>query len=1055
MAENNGGANQKRFSGDGNDDAAAYKIWKRWAKAAIVVQKVALAVENVDLAEINAKSGEELVFERLDERFPDKVAADRLGEAMEEGFSLKIQKQETTEAYTGRAQLVYARLAKEGVDPPPVARGYLILRGARLGSFGRARIMSATHRSWHVDEVCTALRTAFPGVPTETLAQATYAAEEEHGETDFPQMLEPYKDEGAEDDVTREIDAIVQAAEPIDESDAVEILATWKQTRVAMNREKLDRGLKCFRCKKIGDFNKDCKEPMPAHSSQMVFAECVKSDGERVQAVQDLQASNEREMMMAAEQDIDEEINSILKVHEDNVLATLIQDEDGITEKKTTTEGTVLGVTHSDGCSVPDTGCCKSLIGAETLMKHEAATGQKARWLKDAKQMRFRGFDNSVQESIGAVELDWTVKGYTVTFVVHVVQGPAGFLMSEPDLKALGAKIDLETDTMYPKKLDLTIPLNETAAGHYEIDLMNKEKRSHRQAGFQRGKRSRQDDVNQADDYNAMWKHIVEDEPYWVHMCPLCRKLSVLQQCTPMERRVDRAQHLSDVRWTVSLLHVVVEVAIYQLERGRHFLYETPPRCASLQVLVMKQLLQLPGVYVGVASGCAFGLRCPDTLKLMPKSWKFVTSAPEVAWAVQRRCSGGHEHHHTEGMLKCGIKQSVCSQRYPRRLVEAIKAAYEFYCPECEGMKCPKVAMPSTPAETNLPLKYANMDCKDMPGWISGERITCLGIVDEASSLHQVEPMIGMAETSKNLTDTFRQAWVRPYMRPKRLKVDPHRAQVSDEFTNWCERQGIEAADAAGGAKEQNGKIEHHNQLFDPRAQQARIRTIARMKLLMQQDKLTTRRALDSRPRVVVKYQPSDMVAVWRMMRNKGIPGKRAHHRWRPGIYMGEVRGKYWVLVDLEHYSGQRSEDITGGERLPETEVEAEPGGDQSETNRQHIGGIMYPPSLPSPPLIDSADAHLAEDTDENIVVGEVDVLLTQGSKEINLKDERWKSVKGKRMIEKACEKEMGSLMHETKVWRPMDLETSRVLETQVPERILRPRPVLTRRAGDDGEDEV
>ena len=73
MADNGGSFNQKRFSGDGNDGAAAYKAWKRWAKAGIAIQKAknvpaeslcpwqyelpgglaALAVENVDIGEIN------------------------------------------------------------------------------------------------------------------------------------------------------------------------------------------------------------------------------------------------------------------------------------------------------------------------------------------------------------------------------------------------------------------------------------------------------------------------------------------------------------------------------------------------------------------------------------------------------------------------------------------------------------------------------------------------------------------------------------------------------------------------------------------------------------------------------------------------------------------------------------------------------------------------------------------------------------------------------------------------------------------------------------------
>ena len=126
-------------------------------------------MENVDVGGINVESGEEVMFARLDERFPDKLAADRLGEAMEEGLSLRIQRQETTEAHAGRARLAYARLAKEGVELPPVAPCYLALRGARSGNFGRAAIMSATRRSWHVDEACAADR--FPrGAPGEAHA---------------------------------------------------------------------------------------------------------------------------------------------------------------------------------------------------------------------------------------------------------------------------------------------------------------------------------------------------------------------------------------------------------------------------------------------------------------------------------------------------------------------------------------------------------------------------------------------------------------------------------------------------------------------------------------------------------------------------------------------------------------------------------------------------------------------------------------------------------------------------------------------------------------------
>ncbi|CAK0911130.1 unnamed protein product, partial [Prorocentrum cordatum] len=987
MADN-GGFNTKRFSGDGNDGAAAYKVWKRWAKAAVVVQtarntpaealgpwlytlldgQAALAVENVDLSEINVESGEEVVFARLDERFPDKVAADRLGEAMEDGFSLRIQKQETTEAYTWRAQLVFARLPTEGVDLPSVARGYLILRGARLGNFGRATVMSATHLSWNVDEVCTAIRTAFPGIPPERLTQAACAVEEEFVDSEAPPPPEPYQEEGAEDDVTQEIDAIVQAAEPIEESDAVEILATWKQTRVAMNKERLDRGLrpgwkarppgpsgptrhdldklgrrvKFFRCKNIGHFSRDCKEALPAHGAGMVIAEPMEPEaaGEvRVEMVQP-----------CLEDNLDDEINSILKVHEDNVLAKLIQeerwkrlehgmkekqeDDDATPEVKATEEGTVLGVAHSDGCSVPDTGCCKTLIGEETLMKHEAATGKKAKWLKDVRPMRFRGLDNGVQESIGAVELDWAIKNYIVTFAVYVVPG------------------------------------------HCEIDFLNREKRTRRQmhesavrvqkvaesegaptfqwGGVGRGSwgqsldKARGWDVDKDSDYEAMWRRIIEDEPHFVHVRPPCQKLTITQQCALLERRRNLAQHVVEVKWSVSFVRAVVEVAIHQMERGRHFVYETPLRCASLQVPVMRQLLQTKGVCVGIASGCEFGLRCPDALKLIR----------------------GHEHQHTEGMLKCGVKRTVFSQRYPRRLVEAIvrgmprqcqvvasdpeagcaavqeegehevieegadetrdvlrrprssienslrklrvqlghcknnvlvrhlrrahaaeqaiKAAQEFYCPECEGMKCPKVARRSAPAEAHLPLKYVSMDCKDLPSWIPGERITCLGIIDETSSLRQVEPRIGAKEQNGKI-EHHNQVF-------EIILEDVTREAQPQTETEWREcvtelvlaKNSLLSVTGASPMQVVFGRnpevpgdllmdspdlITNSAIVNDPvAAQQARIRAIARVKVLMQQDMLAARRALDSRPRVVARYRPGDVVAAWRMMKNKGIP---------------------------------------------------------------------------------------------------------------------------------------------------------------------------------------
>ena len=136
MSENGHGRSaQKRFNGDGNSGAAECEVWERWARAALVVKKVggmppeALGALDVHSAgwsgRVSTDAGQKLVFRELDQRFPDKVAADRMGEAMEMTFGLKITKNGTTEAFTGRSRLVFTRLQTEGANLPSEDRGTL------------------------------------------------------------------------------------------------------------------------------------------------------------------------------------------------------------------------------------------------------------------------------------------------------------------------------------------------------------------------------------------------------------------------------------------------------------------------------------------------------------------------------------------------------------------------------------------------------------------------------------------------------------------------------------------------------------------------------------------------------------------------------------------------------------------------------------------------------------------------------------------------------------------------------------------------------------------
>ena len=56
---------------------------------ALLDGKAALALESIEIKDMYTDGGEELVFRELDQRFPDKVAADPMREAMEETFGPK------------------------------------------------------------------------------------------------------------------------------------------------------------------------------------------------------------------------------------------------------------------------------------------------------------------------------------------------------------------------------------------------------------------------------------------------------------------------------------------------------------------------------------------------------------------------------------------------------------------------------------------------------------------------------------------------------------------------------------------------------------------------------------------------------------------------------------------------------------------------------------------------------------------------------------------------------------------------------------------------------
>ena len=68
-----------------------------------------------------------------------------------------------------------------------------------------------------------------------------------------------------DDELDREFDDIVAAAEPIEEAEAVEVLATWRQTHAAMTQEKLDRGFRPHWKPRTQELDKRHRKAMAPH----------------------------------------------------------------------------------------------------------------------------------------------------------------------------------------------------------------------------------------------------------------------------------------------------------------------------------------------------------------------------------------------------------------------------------------------------------------------------------------------------------------------------------------------------------------------------------------------------------------------------------------------------------------------------------------------------------------------------------------------------------------------------------------------------------------------
>ena len=77
----------------------------------------------VNMDDLEQAGGQDLIYQVLDDRFPEEAVHDRLGEVLDRVFDLKVDRGESTSQYTGKARAAFSAAEAEGVRLPSVARG--------------------------------------------------------------------------------------------------------------------------------------------------------------------------------------------------------------------------------------------------------------------------------------------------------------------------------------------------------------------------------------------------------------------------------------------------------------------------------------------------------------------------------------------------------------------------------------------------------------------------------------------------------------------------------------------------------------------------------------------------------------------------------------------------------------------------------------------------------------------------------------------------------------------------------------------------------------------
>ena len=150
------------------------------------------------------------------------------------------------------------------------------------------------------------------------------------------------------------------------------------------------------------------------------------------------------------------------------------------------------------------------------------------------------------------------------------------------------------------------------------------------------------------------------------------------------------------------------------------------------------------------------------------------------------------------------LKHSGASDR-------AVQRASSLSCSVCANQSRPTAPLPANTSSASQFNEKVGLDVKYLPGWLSGQKIPCVNMVDFATSLQVMVPL-HRTETGETTRDALRDRWVSWAGPPQTLCLDPSQPNLSQVLGAFCNNTGIDMRHTAADAHWQLGKVERHGQ---------------------------------------------------------------------------------------------------------------------------------------------------------------------------------------------------------------------------------------------------